>query len=165
MNMMKKYLNNRNISYKLVHETNIPTLVDNIDCLVIPCYAEYVIGRWIELSLRFRKEHVYLMAYYSQVFSTEENYNVIVRFLNYINAQVHYETILDHNVVLDEVTGDIYNGVLIRYETLEYCFYDVMDYILFFQKQLLEDICLPLVMSQQGKWDQSKAIKYIDKEI
>lgn len=163
--LVKKYLNDRHIQYASVNESKKPILVDSIDCLVISCYAERVLGRWIEMSLRFREEHVYLMAYYSQIFSSPEKYNEISRMLNHINAHLHYNTILNHNMVLDEETGDIYNGVLIRYEILENCFYDVMEYILHFQKQLLEDVGIPLVMLKTSKWDLITAKKYIEEKM
>lgn len=106
-----------------------------------------------------------LMAYYSQIFATTDKYAELTRILNYINGHLCYESILIHTMVLDEETGDIYNGVQIRYETLEEFFYDVMDYVLSFQKQLLEDICIPIVMTQTGKWDFNKARAYIDSEL
>lgn len=165
MNMIKSYLNNNCIEYELVHESKSPVLLDNIDCVVIPCHAELVIGRWIEVTLRFRERHLYLMAYYNQVFCTPDKYSCIARFLNHVNAKLHYETIFEHKMILDEETGDIYNGVMIRYESLKNSFGDVMDYIVCFQKQLLEDIGIPLVMLQCEKWSFIKSKEYIDEKI
>lgn len=160
--MIKGYLEKSGIHYEAINELKKPVLLSNVDCIVIPCPADKVIGSWIEVQLRFREEHIYMMAYYSQIFATEEKYGEIIRLLNHMNVHLGYETMLQHMLALDENTGDIYNGVQIRYETLEQYFYEVMDYILNFQKQLLEDICIPLVMLQSDEWNLSKAKKYID---
>lgn len=162
---VKNYLRNNNIKYVPINESNRLLKIDDVDCIVIPCYVERVIGRSIEVQLRFREGHIYLMAYYSQIFATSDKYAELMRLLNYINGHLCYESIMMHNMVLNEETGDIYNGVQIRYETLEEFFYDVMNYVLNFQKQLLEDICIPIVMIQDGKWDFNKTRAYIDSEL
>lgn len=165
MQRVKNYLRNHNFKYVSFNESNRPLLIADVDCIVIPCSAERVIGKSIEVQLRFREGHLYLMAYYSQIFATSDKYAELIRLLNYINGHLCYESILMHTMVLNEETGDIYNGVQIRYETLEEFFYDVMDYVLNFQKQLLEDICIPVIMLQTGEWDFHKARKYIESEL
>ncbi len=162
---VKNYLRNHNIKYVPFNESNRPLLIADVDCIVIPCSAERVIGKSIEVQLRFREGHLYLMAYYSQIFATSDKYADLMRLLNHINGHLCYESIFMHTMVLDEETGDIYNGVQIRYETLEEFFYDVMDYALSFQKQLLENICIPAVMIQAGEWDFHKAKKHIESEL
>lgn len=162
---VKDYLKNHNIEFVPVNESNRPLLIADVDSIVIPCFVERVIGKSIEVQLRFREEHLYLMAYYSQIFASSDRHIELIRLLNYINKHLCYESILMHTMVLDEETGDIYNGVHIRYETLEGFFYDVMDYVLNFQKQLLEDMCIPAVMIQSGEWDFNKARKYIESEL
>ncbi|MFV0342578.1 MAG: hypothetical protein ACK5JH_06740 [Anaerocolumna sp.] len=165
MQRVKNYLRNHNFRYVPFNESNRPLLITDVDCIIIPCSAENVIGKSIEVQLRFREEYLYLMAYYSQIFATPDKYTELMRLLNYINGHLCYESILMHAMVLDEETGYIYNGVQIRYETLEEFFFDVMDYALSFQKQLLENICIPAVMIQTGEWDFYKARKYIGSEL
>lgn len=162
---VKDYLQNHNIEYVLFNESLRPIIITDVDCIIIPCCVERVIGKSIEVQLRFCEGHLYLMAYYSQIFSTSDKYVELMRLLNYINGYLCYDSILMHTMVLNEETGDIYNGVQIRYETLEEFFYDAMGYVLNFQKQLLEDICIPLVMIQTGEWDFDMARAYIDSEL
>lgn len=165
MKRVKNYLVDHNFKFVPFNESNRPLLIADVDCIVVPCSAESVIGKRIEVQLRFREDYLYLMAYYSQIFATQDKYAELVRLLNYINGHLCFESILMHTMVLDEETGDIYNGVQIRYETLEKFFFDVMDYALSFQKQLLENICIPAVMIQTGEWDFSMARKYIGSEL
>lgn len=161
MEIIKDYLIAKKIGFETVNESKELLLVEDVDCIVIPRFVDKVIGQGIEIQLRFRDNHLYLMAFYSQVFCSKEKYDLICRFLNYINTYLCYDIILDFNMALDEETGDIYDGVMIRYETLDSYFEEVLDYILNFQKQLLEDICYPLVMLQDGRWDLPAAQKHI----
>lgn len=163
MKKVKSYLDTWRIDYTPIQEMQKLELIEDIDCIVIPQSSSYVIGKDIEIQLRFRQEHVYLMAYYAQIFATKENYSDMTRLLNHINGKLSYNSILDHSMVLDEDTGDIYNGVLIRYELLQDRLHDVMRFILEFQKQLLSEICYPLVKLETKEWTLDEAKAHIDK--
>lgn len=62
MQKVKNYLRNHNIKYVSFNESNRPLLITDVDCIVIPYPANRVIGKRIEVQLRFRDVNGILFA-------------------------------------------------------------------------------------------------------
>ena len=139
---------------------------DTVDMMIVALLpSPETIGGTIEASIKFRDEHLYVMAYYKEPFVSAGTYPKILSLLNHANTRLCYSSILDHRLGLDEDTGDIFNAALIRYETLVLYPEETLFYIINHQRQLLEDLCLPIFALERNRWSVEAAKSYLDDEI
>ena len=157
------YFDNHGIYYRYLNESGIPVDMLKIDTIHIGPVCANVLGNHIETMLRFRENHLYVMSYYSQKITTggKAGISQICELINYINATVSYDTPYDQKLILDD-TSDIATCTLIRYESLDVDFYGTINYLLNFQAQFLEDICVPLVWLMHNGSSVGRMKSYID---
>lgn len=163
------YLRQEHIQYKLLNETGGMTPLDDIDTVYLSCEIPEVIGKRIETSVRFMEEHCYVQSYYCQsIVKNEEQAIKAARMCNYMNYHLQWgcNTLFDHQYILHEEEGDIFNGCLIRYEFLEDGhFYDAMNHILNFSVQQIADVCIPVIFHLTGKFSYDDFKKYLNDHI
>lgn len=164
-----EYFKNNSIEYRFPNDENKPVRVDLLDTIYLCVSVPEVIGGHIEISIRFREEHLYCQSYYCQpIVHNEEEAIRAARIVNYLNMNLEYDcdSLYNHSFVFDEENGDIFNGCLIRYELLEEYFYESMNHILNFSVQQIADVCKAVVLYIYGKWDYHFATKVgIDYEL
>lgn len=137
-----EYFKQHSIPYRFLHEVNKPILYESSDTIYLSVRVPNVIGKYVETSIRFRKEHLYCQTYYCcPVASGEEQSIRAARIVNYLNMNLEFNCHYDLTFIFDEENGDVFNGSMLRYSLIEENFQASMDHILNLSVQLLVDVC------------------------
>lgn len=156
------YFKTNGIAYRFLNEEKKPIMLETSDTVYLCVNIPEVIGGHIETCIRFREEYLYAQSYYCQPVTHNEEENIrAARIINYLNMNLNYDcnSLYDHIFILDEAEGDIFNGLLIRYELINECFYESMDHILNFSVQQLVDVCVPVIRYIAGETSYFQATK------
>ena len=160
------YFKSKGIILHRLVEGQGPVSYESIDCIAFVYPAEQVIGKEIQITLRFRENCVYLLSFPQPLSLQQEQKGHLLEIINYINWKVEYAYIpaFDHKLVYEEETKEVINAVRIDYAQLAQNFASSMNFITECQVKFWSDICYPLVLAITGDTvDDAK--HYIDVNI